>query len=106
MIIEIEEMKEDNSEEVYKKLFEEFNKIAKENKSKFRIELGTHCFLIKKNNLNFGNLLGDCDIYYHKDDKEEYFYFLNGIDKETFEEVKPLLEKIQITSKFKIRTIE
>jgi hypothetical protein len=112
MIIETKNKEEVNTDEVYKKLSEEFNKIAKENKSKFRIEnCGTHCTLIKKigisfDKLSFGNSLGQCDIYYDKDNKGDYFYFLEGIDKETFEEVKYLFEKLQLTQKLKVEVVE
>lgn len=105
MIISVkakETFEEEREEELYKNLIEDFNKISKELKSKYYLSMDcNYPTLIKPLFLNFGQSLGDNTIYYNKE--EDCFYFEGGIEDETFQGIKSILEKLN--QKFMIEVL-
>jgi hypothetical protein len=110
MIISISKYQDENQKEleIKKKLIEDFNRLAKEQKSKYKLflEYEYRIKLIKPFlwNLNFGNFLGENRIFYILYSDE--FYFYEGIDKKIFEDIKPILDSEKLKQKFKIEIIE
>lgn len=84
----------DTTDELYKQLIEDFNKLAKNNKTKFQMGISSEFpIIIKTIIFGMGNSLGDTTIMYNKYTNE--FYFYGGIDEETFKELEPLLRELK-----------
>lgn len=103
MITSITQLPEKTKEDIaVENLVDIFNQEAIAQKTKFRIELNYgYPHLIKHILWNFGDSLGNHQIYYSEN--EDQFSFIHGISLETFNEVKPILEAIDI--KFKIELV-
>lgn len=103
MIISVEKLPEETEEDrQYKQLIEDFNKISAELGLKFYLKIEYSCpKLFKPFFWKIGNTLGDHTIFYS--DYSKTFTFIKGIDEETFNEIKPILEKIN--QQFKIEVI-
>ena len=94
MILETKKFQRIDKTELYENLSEDFNKIAKSKKSKFSLEIINEIpKLIKPFFLNFGDSLGDTEIYY--DENLSNFKFVNGIDEETFKEIEEILTELK-----------
>jgi hypothetical protein len=95
MISEIKAKEVDNTDKLYEQLIEDFNKLAKEKKTKFQMGFspGNLPFIIKTIFLGWGNSLGDTTIVY--DPYMNQFKFYGGVDEETFKEFKFLLEELK-----------
>ncbi len=95
MISEIKAKEIDTTDELYKQLIEDFNKLAKQKKTKFQMGISSFDLpmIIKTIFFGMGNSLGDTTIMYNKYTNE--FYFYGGIDEETSKEVEPLLRELK-----------
>lgn len=103
MINSITHLPDQSKEELaYEKLIEIFNAEAKKQGSKFRIETQySYPHLVKHFFWNFGNSLGTHQMIWFE--PEDLYAFIGGINEETFNEVKPILESIEL--KFKIELV-
>jgi hypothetical protein len=93
MIKSIKAKELDKTEELYENLVNDFNKLAKESKSKFSMSLLIFPKLDKSILFGLGSSIPSIDIMYDK--HESAFYFYGGIDEEIFKEVEPLVKQLK-----------
>jgi hypothetical protein len=90
------------NEKQYEKLVEDFNKEAKAQGSKYSLNYSSGLpFLCYPLFMGFGNSLGDIEIFY--ENYSGLFKFFDGIKKEDFEAVEPILKKLK--QKFEIELV-
>lgn len=98
------------TEELFKKLVQEFNEISKSKGMKFKLGLDStnmRAKLYKSILFGFGDSLGNTEIQYREKENPEsvdYFYFFGGINSKVFEEIKPILEALK--QEFKVEVIK
>jgi len=94
MIQEVKKFREFDKGFLYENLSKDFNRISKKKKSKYKIEIiNEFPKLTKPFFLNFGDSLGEIDIYY--DENLGNFKFVNGIDFETFKKIEDILKDVK-----------
>ncbi len=102
MITKITKLPEETTEQIAtKKLIEEFNEEAKKQKSKYFIKIN-YLYPHLTKNIFFG-FWEDVSIQIYYNEVSDEFSFIKGICKETFDEVKNILENIPIKFEIELR---